>query len=344
MKLYCLIQEPNARAFHVHIAPEEIVGDLKSVICANCPRSMKDIDECTLSLSLARKDGHWLPEEDAMTSGVEFKELPATSLISDIFSGELGKNCIHVLVRRPDYDHAKLCEARRAASFPLNRKRDWELLNRAIRSKARKDGRTAFSAVEYEDLPDRFLTDHGSVTSGKFYDLMKNATGINDDVLDDLMKVIETKTWAYKNLNANEETRVQFLSAIFEHVVCMFKDKTDAERVRLFVQSELGGSFVKANGVVDFRITRGTKTVCIMEAKNYDFGKGTAHAVLAMEAAADTNNHERVYGVVTSFESWHFLKRTDDAIERFDDSIRLEDPRPDVKRVAGRLYAMLKDQ
>ncbi|ETW05397.1 hypothetical protein, variant [Aphanomyces invadans] len=124
----------------------------------------------------------------------------------------------------------------------------------------------------------------------------------------------------------------------------MFKDKTDAERVRLFVQSELGGSFVKANGVVDFRITRGTKTVCIMEAKNYDFGKGTAHAVLAMEAAADTNNHERVYGVVTSFESWHFLKRTDDAIERFDDSIRLEDPRPDVKRVAGRLYAMLKDQ
>ncbi|RHY18145.1 hypothetical protein DYB32_010427, partial [Aphanomyces invadans] len=241
MKLFCLIQEPNARVLHVDIAPEDDVSDLKSVICARYPRILKDIDNYKLRLSLARKDGHWLPEEDAMTSDVEFKVLPATSLISDIFSGELGKNCIHVLVRRPDYDHAKYCEARRLASFPLKRKRDWELLNRAIRSKARKDGRTAFSAVEYEDLPDRFHTHHDSVTSGKFYDLMKNATGINDDVLDDLMKVIETKTWAYKNMNANEETRVQFLSAIFEHVVCMFKDKTDAERVRLFVQSELGG-------------------------------------------------------------------------------------------------------
>ncbi|ETW05407.1 hypothetical protein H310_03175 [Aphanomyces invadans] len=109
MKLYCLIQEPNARAFHVHIAPEDEVSDLKSVICAKYPGSLKDIADYNLILSLARKDGHWLPEEDAMTSDVEFKVLPATSLISDIFSGELGKNCIHVLVRRPDYDHAKSC-------------------------------------------------------------------------------------------------------------------------------------------------------------------------------------------------------------------------------------------
>ncbi|RHY20554.1 hypothetical protein DYB32_010012 [Aphanomyces invadans] len=158
------------------------------------------------------------------------------------------------------------------------------------------------------------------------------------------MKVIETKTWAYENMNANKETRIQ-LSFIFEHVVCMFKDKEDAERFRLFVQSKLVRSFVKANGFVDFRITRGTKTVvCIVDDKKYDLATGTERAVLAIEAAADKNNDERMYGVVTNFKSRHFLKRTDVAIERFDDSIRLEDPQPDLKRGAGRLYAMLKNQ
>ncbi|KUF79631.1 hypothetical protein AM588_10000145 [Phytophthora nicotianae] len=135
------------------------------------------------------------------------------------------------------------------------------------------------------------------------------------------------------------------MSAIFEHVVHMFKKAgKDSERVRLSIQSKLAGSFVKANGVVDFLISRGKKTVCVVEAKDWNFKKGSAQSVLGMEVAAEINNEEHVYGVVTNYVEWRFLKRTDDGIERFSDGIPENgSTRDDVNRIAGRLHAILDD-
>ncbi|ETO68383.1 hypothetical protein F442_14602 [Phytophthora nicotianae P10297] len=233
-------------------------------------------------------------------------------------------------------------ETERIRKIPIKRKRDWDELNDVLKSKRGKDGSTAFSAMEYGQLPKRFRTDEGCVESGAFYDLMNKPNGLTDNTLDDLLKEIEKKNRVYQDPTSNEATRIQFMSAIFESVVYMFK--TDEQRVRLQAQATLTGNYVRSNGVVDFLITRGKKTVCVVEAKDWQFKKGSAQSVLGMEVAADTNEEEVVYGVVTNYAEWRFLKRTDDGIERFDDCIhyngKYED---DVKRVAGRLYAILRD-
>ncbi|ETW02727.1 hypothetical protein H310_05228 [Aphanomyces invadans] len=72
-------------------------------------------------------------------------------------------------------------------------------------------------------------------------------------------------------MNANKETRIQFLSSIFEHVVSRFKDKIDAESFRLFAPSKLVGQ---------------EECHVYMDDKKYDINAGTVHAVLAMKAAA----------------------------------------------------------
>jgi hypothetical protein len=194
--------------------------------------------------------------------------------------------------------------------------------------------------MEYEQLPKRFRTDDGPVDSGPFFDLITNAEGIKDKVLDDIMSTIELKNWVYKNLAANEATRIQFMSAVFEHVVHMFKN--DSERVVLEVEAKLVGKFVRSNSLVDFLIRRGEKAVCIVEAKDENFKKGAVQSILGMEVTADINNEEHVYGVVTNFSEWRFLKRTDDGIESFTDIN--DQSRTAIARIAGRLHAILADK
>ncbi|ETM39669.1 hypothetical protein L914_14190, partial [Phytophthora nicotianae] len=53
-------------------------------------------------------------------------------------------------------------ETERIGKIPAKRKRDWDELNVVLKSKRGKDGSTAFSAMEYGQLPKRFRTDEGS--------------------------------------------------------------------------------------------------------------------------------------------------------------------------------------
>ncbi|ETP37600.1 hypothetical protein F442_14592 [Phytophthora nicotianae P10297] len=114
-------------------------------------------------------------------------------------------------------------ETERIGKIPAKRKRDWDELNDVLKSKRGKDGSTAFSAMEYGQLPKRFRTDEGSVKSGVFYDLMNEPNALTDNMLDDLLKAIENKNCVYQDPTSNEATRIQFMSAIFESVVRMFK-------------------------------------------------------------------------------------------------------------------------
>lgn len=81
--------------------------------------------------------------------------------------------------------------------------------------------------------------------------------------MDKMMVSLDANKWAYQDPEAGEATRVQFMSAIFEHVVYMFKDDP-SDRVCLQVQAKRAGTYVKAYGVVDFLITRGKKSVCVV--------------------------------------------------------------------------------
>lgn len=109
------------------------------------------------------------------------------------------------------------------------------------------------------------------------------------------------------------------------------------------VQTQLAGDLVKAKGVVDFLITDSRKAVCVVETK--DWGKDTVQSILGMEVAVEQNDREVMYGIVSDFDGWHFLKRTDDGVERFVDAVNLNlDLREELKRVSRRVYAILCSQ
>lgn len=232
-------------------------------------------------------------------------------------------------------------------SIPDKRKRDWDELNEVLSEKRGEDGSTAFSAVEYESLPNRFRYDLHA-TEGPFFDLLHGETAktaIDDATLDALVDTLEAKHFAYKM--TSKEYMQEFLSAIFERVVYLFKEEDrnveQDDTTRLYIRSKIAGNYVKANGTMDFQITRGARTLCIMEAHNWYFEKASAQAILGMEVSVD-NKYESVYGVATDYNQWYFLKRADKKMEIAMDVIASHDElRRGVKRVAGKLYAMLAE-
>jgi hypothetical protein len=51
-----------------------------------------------------------------------------------------------------------------------------------------------------------------------------------------------------------------------------------------------------------------------VEVKHDDFEQGLAQNLLGCEAAADVDNLHEVYGIVTNFNQWIFVKDMDDEI------------------------------
>ena len=65
-----------------------------------------------------------------------------------------------------------------------------------------------------------------------------------------------------------------------------------------------------------------------------------------MEVASDLNDLDTVYGIVTNYVQWMFLKSQNDKIERDEDTLQREHEIPTIeslKRIAGKIYALLSD-
>ncbi|RLN90064.1 hypothetical protein BBJ28_00015242 [Nothophytophthora sp. Chile5] len=216
-------------------------------------------------------------------------KLDPTKKVAAVFGGDLGQETIHVLVQllpsplsREEVSVAVLRQQRateqlaRASQIPLKRKRGRNDLNLALLPKRKKEG--AFlrrRVLRHVDEP----------------------PPIEDDAFKGLTKTVTTKLWVYhKEKNVNEATRVQFMSAIFEHIVYMFrtKDKKADDLVARSVQKNLAGEYVKTNGVFDFLITRGDKLVYAVEAKKEQFEEGSAQDVLSMEVCRGQPKGSRV--------------------------------------------------
>ncbi|KAF1333556.1 hypothetical protein FI667_g2564, partial [Globisporangium splendens] len=233
----------------------------------------------------------------------------------------------------------------RLARIPLNQKRAWDELNIALLNDQDVTASKPFSSVTYESLPKRFIPTPAERTS-EFYKLMTtNLPAINDDVLDEMTKAVTIKSYVYdEEISGNEATRVQLMSTLFENVVYLFRkeDELFRDRMKLGIQVKMEGDYVRANGVVDFLISRGKKSICVIEAKDEQFRKGKAQSVLGMEVSVEQNDEDVMYGIVTNYEEWRFLKRTVSGIEEFKDKINPESGlRDELKRVASRIYAIL---
>jgi predicted type IV restriction endonuclease len=117
--------------------------------------------------------------------------------------------------------------------------------------------------------------------------------------------------------------------------------------VEILVEEDLRGNIVRANGHFEFMIRKGGKVVCIVEAKKNDMEQGMAQDLVGCEVAAEVEQLNVVYGIVTTYYQWRILRSQNDVIERDDCNIALTRNGPDMdslRRITGKIYAILTDE
>ena len=112
-------------------------------------------------------------------------------------------------------------------------------------------------------------------------------------------------------------------------------------------EEDLGGDFVNAHGHFEFVLRRGDKQVCIVEAKMDDMEQRTVQALLGCEVAAEIGHLDILYGIITNYIQWNFLRSLDDKIEL--EGCILNPSKEELAKtcllqITGKIYAMLSDE
>ncbi|KAF8456201.1 hypothetical protein BGX38DRAFT_1257596 [Terfezia claveryi] len=135
---------------------------------------------------------------------------------------------------------------------------------------------------------------------------------IPDSDLEVLSKVL---SWVYKSYSEGllftsdcESKRIHLIAPILWSVVQLLPN------IKVDVEKDFDGNRVHAHGHFEFVLIRGSKRICIVEAKKEQFEQGAAQCLLGCEVAADLDNIHEVFGIVTNFEKWIFLKSLDNEI------------------------------
>ena len=224
---------------------------------------------------------------------------------------------------------------------PLNpRKRRWDALNQCLEvnkdSKARKNGEisTPYSSVKYNEVKEVF-----DPITQKYTQDVKEIPAEDFELLVRMLGLANTTIGEI--ITGKEAKRLYFIAQILMVVCSLFKGD-----VRIKVEEDLVGKNVNANGRFEFMLQRGDKRVCIVEAKKEDMEQGLAQNLIGCEVASDVDDLRTVYGIVTTFIQWTFLKSSDDKIERDDTTLLVRqgvvEP-TSLKEIAGKIYAMLSD-
>ena len=225
-------------------------------------------------------------------------------------------------------------------SPPSPRKRRWDALNQCLEvnkdSKERKNGEfsTPYSSVKYNEVKEVF-----DPITQKYTQDVKEIPAEDFELLVRMLGLANTTIGEI--ITGKEAKRLYFIAQILMVVCSLFKGD-----VRIKVEEDLVGKNVNANGRFEFMLQRGDKRVCIVEAKKDDMEQGLAQNLIGCEVASDLDNLRTVYGIVTTFIQWTFLKSCDDRIERDDTTLTVEEGvvNPDsLMKIAGKIYAMLSD-
>ncbi len=224
-----------------------------------------------------------------------------------------------------------------AGQFPHPaRKRRWEQLNEILlankKYKLSLDS-TAYSYVEWKDVKEVF----------SIVDYVQKPKPVPDDVLAILTTYLTLVTKCFGVVRGGKEAkRVHFIAPIIVCVCQLFNGD-----IILECEEDLNGNFVRAHGHFEFVLRRGNRRVCIVEAKKDDMDQGLAQDLLGCEVAADVGKTNTVYGIVTNYYQWYFLRSFDERIELEETSMATENHLPEpssMANIAGKIYAMLSDE
>ena len=221
----------------------------------------------------------------------------------------------------------------------------WNELNKVLLDKKKAgflNSSTPYSSTSWSDVSPIFLS------ARKLY--IQSSTDIPDGDFEVLVTML---TWIYRcygrslveEKNANETQRLQLIASVLWSVVQLLPD------VEVCVEHTLDGNRILVHGRFEFVLTRQVQGVAkrlfIVEAKYDDFEQGLAQNLLGCEAAADLDNSHVVYGIVTNFDKWIFVKDMDEEIA-FDENnlVCFDDDGVPVRdmlmKVVGKIYALLK--
>jgi len=120
--------------------------------------------------------------------------------------------------------------------------------------------------------------------------------------------------WTFSHFTCNNaDTKLPLLIAPILTCVCGIFDG----EVTMGIHEELVGKLVKTCGHFDFMMRRGNKAVCVILAKKNRVEQGMIRCMIGSEVAAEVLDHdvEVVYGIVTDYFMWVFLRNHDSKFE-----------------------------
>ena len=226
------------------------------------------------------------------------------------------------------------------------RKKRWEELNpiliQAEIDAAEKSGKknlkgsSAYSSLNWSLISPVY--DH------IIHDYSQTVKEVPQETMELLHNYIVTLTRRLGSVTTGTESqRLHFIAPILVYVSDLFGPE---DSIQIVIEEDLNGVNVKANGHFEFMLKRNNKRICIVEAKKDDILQGMVQDLVGMEVASDLNDLDTVYGIVTNYVEWMFLKSQNDKIERDEDALHREHGIPTIeslKRIAGKIYALLSD-
>jgi hypothetical protein len=215
-----------------------------------------------------------------------------------------------------------------------SRKRRWDQINEMLENNSRRrpsTQTTGFSYITWKSLND-------TLKLGTYEQPIRTIQPQALDLLMDYLKAVASCSNPY--ILGNEAARLQCIAPILYCVGQLFNGD-----VKIEIEEDLSGGYVKAHGRFEFVLRRKDKYVCIVEAKKFDLEQGMAQDIVGCEVAADIGGLDCVYGIVTNFDKWIFLKSSNDLIECDQkSSVRNLQDTEGLREITGKIYAMLSTE
>ncbi|CAK4648505.1 hypothetical protein LEN26_003611 [Aphanomyces euteiches] len=328
LNIFCaVLSEENP--FPIDVDPSITVGAFKKYIAEEIEYTGR---ARFMKLFLAVKDGVWLDYDNLKsTTHEEFSELNPTWMIGDYFKSDPPTRKVHVLIVIPG-----MVKFENDMKKPhLKRKERWDQLNEILdqnKKKSRHHDSTGYSYVSWSDVQDVFQTTK----------YVQPHRPIPDALLNFLAQYLSYATTSLQPITLGTEAqRLHVIAPILICVCFLFGGDVVIE-----VEKNLTGDYVMAHGHFEFVLRRGNKQVCIVEAKQDNLMQGMAQNLLGCEVAAEVNDLDVVYGIVSNYVQWNFLRSSNDKIELEECALDIGDNGPSLSslgKICGKIYAMLSD-
>ena len=214
----------------------------------------------------------------------------------------------------------------------LKRKQRWIELNEIFErntKKSKTNDSTPSSCVTWNQVNCVFKTTH----------YVQPRRNMDDTQLNFLEQYLSITTKCFGDIFTGGDVKRLYFIAPILICVCHLLDGD----VNFVVEEDLVGNFVNANCHFEFMLRHGNKAVCIVEAKKDDMEQGMIQDLVGCEVAAEVEGLNVVYGIVTSYTQWIFLRSLDDKVEREECSLSITSNGPEresLKRIAEKIYGM----